>query len=140
MKKVEKEIYQNKISQLHNATLQFSKNTLEIKKLFSTVVIGFFTITTGLDTNISMKKQLVILVILTLLFWILDAQSYYYQKKLRQQMQLLENKLLEKEEELICNQCKYANLKKIIFSVFNSSMFIYHVGIVVLISAYFFIT
>lgn len=137
MKKNEKEIYQNKMLQLHNATLQFSKNTLEIKKLFATVVIGFFTITTGLPKNIAIEKQILILIVLTVLFWVLDAQSYYYQKKLRKQMEALENKILGKKEDNICSVCKYYNIKNYFKSIFNASMFIYYMGIIGLVLMYY---
>lgn len=130
MTKGEKTVYEAKIQQLHNATLQFSKNTMEIKKLFVTVIIAFFTIVSGLEKQVfEGRTQIMILLILTLLFWGLDAQSYYYQKKLRDQINELENLLMGKK--YICH--KRRGCKDLLQSSFNASMFIYYICILLLL-------
>lgn len=128
----ERKVYEAKIQQLHNATLQFSKNTMEIKKLFVTVIIAFFTIVSGLENPIfDRKTQIIILGMLTLLFWGLDAQSYYYQKKLRQQISTLENKLMGNEDTC----CERTKCKDLLQSIFNASMFIYYICTILLMIA-----
>lgn len=83
---IEDKIAWKKIDQLHNATVNFSKNSLEIKKLLF-VVIG---ISTPLIINLSDNKLdtslFVSLYIILIPFWIFDSYTYYYQKKLRAAM------------------------------------------------------
>lgn len=83
---IEDKIGWKKIDQLHNATINFSKTSLEIKKLLF-VVIG---ISTPLIINLSDNKLdislFVSLYIILIPFWIFDSYTYYYQKKLRATM------------------------------------------------------
>lgn len=75
-----------KIDQLHNATINFSKNSLEIKKLLF-VVIGISTpLIINLCNNQLDVALFISLYIIIFSFWIFDSYTYYYQKKLRFQM------------------------------------------------------
>ncbi len=132
-KETEDKIIFDSIQQLHNAVLQFSNNTMEVKKLFVSVLIAFFTIIVTMNPGITSlsKMQLIILGIIDILFWMLDAQSYYYQKKLRQQITDLQEKLRKnvnpKEKRSV-----FVLIRK---SIFNMSMFIYIVVPVILFTA-----
>ena len=84
---IEEKINWKMIDQLHNATINFSKNSLEIKKLVF-VVIGISTpLIINLCNNQLNKALFISLYIIIGLFWILDSYTYYYQKKLRNNME-----------------------------------------------------
>ena len=85
----EDELARNNIDQLHKLVLQLSSNCFETKKLCATVIVGVATLVatfTGKELDISLWVGAAIV---TMLFWILDAQSYYYQEKLRARMKIL---------------------------------------------------
>lgn len=132
-KETEDKIIFDSIQQLHNAVLQFSNNTMEVKKLFVSVLIAFFTIIITVNPSITSlsKMQLIILGVIDILFWMLDAQSYYYQKKLRKQITDLQEKL---KGSVNCTKKKsiYVLIRD---SIFNPSMFIYIVVPIILFFA-----
>lgn len=132
-KEAEDKIIFDSIQQLHNAVLQFSNNTMEVKKLFVSVLIAFFTIIITMNPSITSlsKMQLIILGVIDILFWMLDAQSYYYQKKLRQQITDLQEELKGS-----VNRTKRRSIYVLIReSIFNPSMFIYIVVLIILFIA-----
>jgi hypothetical protein len=74
------------IDQLHNSTLNFSKASLEIKKLlFVLFSIAIPVLIQVSDNKIDMSL-FVSMYVCIILFWILDAFTYYYQEKLREKM------------------------------------------------------
>ena len=75
-KETEDKIIFDSIQQLHNAVLQFSNNTMEVKKLFVSVLIAFFTIIVTMNPGITSlsKMQLIILGIIDILFWMWMAR------------------------------------------------------------------
>lgn len=114
---IEDKIYWKKIDQLHNATINFSKNSLEIKKLLF-VVIGILTpLIINLCGNHITIALFISLYITIFLFWIFDSYTYYYQKKLRLQMDLYFKQILDKNE----NIQQKNKFKMIIISLFNGS-------------------
>ncbi len=105
-KSLQDEIDWKIIDQLHNATLNFSNKSLEVKKLFvasiSIVIPSILKITKeSLDLSI-----FVTLYCLIVIFWLLDSYTNYYQVKLR-------GKMDKKFEEIL----KRNNGKKIECSV-----------------------
>lgn len=144
-KDIKDEIKLDNIKQIHSAVLQFSSNTMEIKKLFISVLIAYFTIMAGMITKISISTNLAIKILATIvgLFWILDAQSYYYQKKLRRVITKLQNELIEKAEKADITENTGSSMKTlqrlkvfvghVLKSMFNMSMFIYYLIIAALI-------
>ncbi|WAJ24038.1 hypothetical protein [Lacrimispora xylanolytica] len=141
-KDIKDEIKLDNIKQIHSAVLQFSSNTMEIKKLFISVLIAYFTIMAGMITKISISTNLAIKILATIvvLFWILDAQSYYYQKKLRRLITKLQNELIEKADVTENTGSSMKTLQRlkvfaghILKSMFNMSMFIYYLIIAALI-------
>lgn len=131
-REMENKIKLDNIQQLHNAVLQFSNNTMEIKKLLVSVLIAFFTIVVAIDNKFETFADfhIIILSVIIILFWLLDAQSYYYQKKLRSRISKLQSELSESVKYEEVKTCKL-----VIISIFNVSMFIYWValGIVLLL-------
>ena len=85
-KTLEDEIGWKKIDQLHAATLNFSKKSLELKKLFFALV-GIAVPTLIQLANGTLDDSLFVTIyLLALMFWILDSFTYFYQKKLRADM------------------------------------------------------
>ena len=117
----------DKINQLHNATLQFSNNTMEIKKLFVSVLIAYFTILATLNSasDITADPHKPFLYIITASFLFLDVQSYYYQKKLRAQIEAHYNELLNGNTKKDNTKPFPPTICNIIKCIFNPSMIIY---------------
>lgn len=125
---IEDKIYWKKIDQLHNATINFSKNSLEIKKLLF-VVIGILTpLIINLCGNHITGTLFISLYITIFLFWIFDSYTYYYQKKLRFQMDFYFKQILDKNE----NIQQKNKFKMIIISLFNWSHFCFY-GILIFV-------
>lgn len=125
---IEDKIYWKKIDQLHNATINFSKNSLEIKKLLF-VVIGILTPLIINQCGNHITRALFISLYITIfLFWIFDSYTYYYQKKLRFQMDLYFKQILDKNE----NIQQKNKFKMIIISLFNWSHFCFY-GILIFV-------
>lgn len=132
---IEDKIDWKKIDQLHNATTNFSKNSLEIKKLLF-VVIG---ISTPLIINLCDNKLniavFISLYIIIFVFWIFDSYTYYYQKKLRFQMDLHFREILGRnttvQQPILERKSTYQNVW---ISLFNlSHMCFYGVLVVIII-------
>jgi len=119
------------IRQLHNATLNFSNQCTEIKKLYVTVIIAvitlFFNIFKENYSSINFYKLISILILcISILFYLLDVCSYYYQKKLRNDMINIENKIKKRHKiKVDSNSSDKSNIT--LKSFFNSSMLIYYI-------------
>ncbi|MBM6722970.1 hypothetical protein, partial [Pseudoflavonifractor phocaeensis] len=94
---IEDSLNQKQIDQLHNATLNFSNNSLETKKLCVTAEIASVTILMGSHQNSKIDNLYIVLgvssLMVALLFYIVDIFFYYYQDKLREAMITEENKI-----------------------------------------------
>ncbi|GAB3791328.1 hypothetical protein [Nocardioides ungokensis] len=78
------------IDQLHAATLQVSGNCFELKKLCATVLIAAGTLIVTLSDRDLNQALFVGGLVVVLVFWTADAQSYYIQAKLRARMKELQ--------------------------------------------------
>lgn len=68
------------IDQLHAATINFSTACIRMKRLF-VIMLGFgASVLKYLDTSYYTLSLLIMAIILTSLFWILDSIYYYYQE------------------------------------------------------------
>lgn len=136
MKKIKDEIDSMKINQLHNATINFSKNSLEIKKLLF-VVIGISTpLIINLCNNHITGVLFVSLYIIIFLFWIFDSYTYYYQKKLRFQMNYYFERILNRNRKNVRNTSNFrknSTCKMVIISLFNWSHFCFYGILTILI-------
>jgi len=74
------------IDQLHNSTLNFSKTSLEIKKLLFVLISAALPSLIVLANNKLDYSLFITLYVLIITFWFLDGYTYYYQEKLREKM------------------------------------------------------
>jgi hypothetical protein len=98
-KSLEDEINWKLIDQLHSATISFSSNSLELKKLFF-VLIGIAV--PSLIKLAGDKLDLsffITLYVLTFTFWFLDSYTYFYQEKLREKMDKLFAQIKARNED-----------------------------------------
>lgn len=120
------ELAWKEVDQLHEATLQISKQCFEYKKL----CVGFVGAACALlvkftDNNLDFSL-FVVGVLISVGFWIADANAYYFQRKVRgimdQRMnRLAQNNKLQEERKITDAAWKG--------SFFNSSMSLYYVMI-----------
>lgn len=99
---IEDSLNLKQIDQLHNATLNFSNNSLETKKLCVTAEIASITLLIGLHEKDKITNLLLLIgisgLIIALLFYIVDVFFYFYQDKLRTAMIKEENKIRDRHE------------------------------------------
>lgn len=127
---IEDSLNLKQIDQLHNATLNFSNNSLETKKLCVTAEIASITLLIGLHEKDKITNLLLLIgisgLIIALLFYIVDVCFYYYQDKLRNAMIKEENKIRERHD---IRQREFGRRDKIcdrVFrSIFNGSQIMY---------------
>lgn len=125
------------VDQLHAATLEFSRNCSNIKKICVTLLIASCTLLAKFNNNSLDLSFFVAGFVVPLFFWGLDASSYFYQEKLRA---IINNKLNDiqnrnsneviKSSEGFVLEVNRTNDNRLIRSIFNSSMLLYYVLIV----------
>lgn len=116
----EVDLKMKELDQLHNATLQFSKNSLEIKKIYIGLITGATTLFIKINENKLDTSLFLIILFISILFWFLDAQNYYYQEKLRHRMKEIKKDLegnvftygmgIPLSEQRTLNSLKYRSL------------------------------
>ncbi|MGL6200460.1 MAG: hypothetical protein ACRC3H_16140 [Lachnospiraceae bacterium] len=128
-KEVEDELDKIQIEQLHKATLNFSNQSLETKKLCTTVELAALTLFAGLY-NIEMDSTVkfieimpIIGVAIPLLFYFVDVFLYYYQDSLRARMIKEENKIRSRHKINLKNEKK--DERRLLRAFFNGSQIIY---------------
>lgn len=139
-KNIENEINWKIIDQLHNATSNFSKSSLEIKKLLF-VVIGISTpLIISLCNNELDKSLFISFYFFIIPFWILDSFTYYYQEKLRDKMDERFNSISKRNERksFEYNMIEYTlpnnrtKKKRIARSLFNLSHLAFYGSLIIL--------
>ena len=83
---IDSEIDWKIIDQLHNAVLNFSRNSMQAKKIMFSLLGIFVTAMLHYLTISEIARWLPVIIVIVLLFWVFDAQTYYYQEKLRAAM------------------------------------------------------
>lgn len=83
---IDSEIDWKIIDQLHNAVLNFSKNSMQAKKIMFTLMGIFVAAMIEAPTVYSIEKWFPVVLGMVALFWAFDAYTYYYQEKLRAAM------------------------------------------------------
>jgi ABC-type multidrug transport system fused ATPase/permease subunit len=134
-KTLDDEIDWKLIDQLHSATLNFSSTSLELKKIFFTLIGIAVPILIKLANERLECSLFITLYILILTFWFLDSFTYYYQEKLREKMDKIFSRIKERNKESTLIVAKNNNSytiestrskdKRIFRSAFNSSLGIY---------------
>jgi len=116
------------VDQLHKATLNFSAESQETKKLCVTLVATIFTLLAAFSKTVLRNLEInsiwiaLLCASIPLLFWIVDTVTYYYQKKLRYQMQDRLNAIRKRYAIPEEKSEKRANVFR---SFFNSSNLMY---------------
>ncbi|WP_312648984.1 hypothetical protein [Aminipila sp.] len=128
------ELNKIQIQQLHNATLNFSNNSLETKKLCITVEVAVFTLLTAIYKEESSYSKLIDAVrffgiLVPSLFYIVDVVLYFYQDRLREKMVIEGNEIRKRYKltEKVINKNKHRVRK----SFFNGSQIMYF-GLVII--------
>lgn len=129
------ELNKIQIEQLHKATLNFSGNSLETKKLCVTVEIAALTSITGIYKNLQLEDLIGIIkifaFIVPLLFYLVDIVFYFYQNRLREKMIIEENEI-RRRHHLSTRYLKTGSkFSRLLHSVFNKSQIMYW-GLIVL--------
>lgn len=124
---IEDKIDWKKIDQLHNATINFSKNSLEIKKLLFVVISISTPLIINLCNNQLNVALFISLYIIIFAFWVFDSYTYYYQKKLRFQMDYYFEQVLSRntntQQETFKKEKTFEMIK---ISLFNWSHFCFY--------------
>lgn len=149
---IEYELYMEKYKQLHSVVLNFSINSMELKKMCVTTLVAVVTILFAFFkdkpvTYIMIRNTCWGLFAITVLFYLVDVYTYYYQKKLRDIMSDLESQIKDLYVDInsqcdaasdnpdCCIKCK--NRKKFIIrlkiSLLNWSNLIYYLIAILLI-------
>ena len=147
---IQDELDKINIDQLHRATLNFSKNCLEVKKLCVTAEIAVLTLLAGLyyevwqstsieaDALSAIEDELRILIsifsiTIPALFYFVDVGFYYYQDKLRDKMNAL-HCAIKKRHGIIDNTTETETASHRFFkSLFNGSQVLYLIMILIAI-------
>lgn len=124
------------IDQLHSAIIEFSKKCFETKKIFLTLIVTLTTVVNKFNGNKIDYKNFLALLLIIVLFWSLDAESYYYQEKLRQVMKKIMNEIRGARKIEITDGVgiplsksrKQSNMR--VRSFFNRSQFMYMILII----------
>lgn len=74
------------IDQFHNATLNFSKASIQIKQMMFALAASMIPIIVKLAGDALDMSLFICMYIIIIIFWILDSFTYYYQGKLRIKM------------------------------------------------------
>lgn len=83
---IDSEIDWKIIDQLHNAVLNFSRNSMQAKKIMFTMLGIFVAAMLQAPTLYAVVKWFPVVIGIVILFWAFDAYTYYYQEKLRAAM------------------------------------------------------
>lgn len=132
-KKISDELDKIQIDQLHKATLNFSNNSLETKKLCVTVQIAVYTLLAGIYKDSPLSNLVIALellgILIPILFYAVDVVLYYYQDRLRENMNNKMNDI--KERHRIVVQPSNRNNKRLLHSFINGSQILY-LGLIII--------
>lgn len=118
-----KELTIIEVNQLHNATLQLSKQSFDIKKICVTVNVSV------LSYMVSIKHSFImcvgVLFCITFFFYLVDVMTYFYQRRLRKAMN---DKLdsIKSESGISVNSICNDRFCFLLKAFINASHFIYY--------------
>lgn len=116
------------IEQLHRATLNFSSNSLETKKLCVTAEVAVCTLLAGIyKDNLQnfIRVAQLMGVLIPLLFYSVDVVLYFYQDRLRENMMKLENQIRKRHHLQLCCGSSSKAFSRLARSFFNGSQIMY---------------
>lgn len=126
-KNIADELNKIQIDQLHKATLNFSNNSMETKKLCVTAQIAVYTLLAGIYKENSSPIFAIALVLLgmlvPILFYFVDVFLYFYQDRLRENMSKQIDEIKKRNGLEIQPPSKKKN--RLFRSLFNGSQTLY---------------
>jgi len=122
------------VDQLHAATLEFSRNCSNLKKICITLLIASCTLLAKFNNNSLDLSFFVAGFVIPLFFWGLDSTSYFYQEKLREIINRKLNDIKRRNgtdsittAEGITLELERTQESRLSRSIFNYSMLLYYV-------------
>ena len=117
------------IDQLLRATLNFSNNSLETKKLCVSMETGVFTLLAGIYREKPFEEWILTLalfgILIPLLFYIVDAVLWFYQDSLREKMIKEENEIRARHRLHKRAVTEKTVKERVMKSLFNGSQAMY---------------
>lgn len=135
---IDSEIDWKIIDQLHNAVLNFSRNSMQAKKIMFTLLGIFVAAMFQAPTMCSIEKWFPVVIGIVVLFWAFDAYTYFYQEKLRAAMDVRFEAIKSRyaggvsEDEFTLPE-KRQKGRRILRSLFNGSVLFYPAIIIIVI-------
>lgn len=135
---IDSEIDWKIIDQLHNAVLNFSKNSMQAKKIMFTLLGIFVAAMLQKPTMCFIASWFPMVIGIVMLFWAFDASTYYYQEKLRAMMNVRFRALKKRYSEVVeTDEYTLPDSRekgcRVWRSIFNGSVVFYPVIIVVVV-------
>lgn len=135
---IDSEIDWKIIDQFHNAVLNFSKNSMQAKKIMFTLLGIFVAAMLQASSWNIVIRWFPIIIGIVILFWAFDAQTYYYQEKLRTAMDMRFEALKkrypasDRKDEFTLPDNRHGGCR-VWRSFFNSSVVFYPIIIVIVV-------
>lgn len=135
---IDSEIDWKIIDQFHNAVLNFSKNSMQAKKIMFTLLGIFVAAMLQASSWNIVIRWFPIIIGIVILFWAFDAQTYYYQEKLRTAMDMRFEALKkrypasDRKDEFTLPDNRHGGCR-VLRSFFNSSVVFYPIIIVIVV-------
>lgn len=137
---IDSEIDWKIIDQLHNAVLNFSRSSMQAKKIMFTLLGIFVAAMLQATTFNNVVRWFPVIIGIVVLFWTFDSYTYFYQEKLREAMDARFEALRKRYSGNSGDEFTLPNKrhKKGRFwrSVFNWSVFFYPVILGILITCW----
>lgn len=136
---IDSEIDWKIIDQLHNAVLNFSRNSMQAKKIMFAILGVFVAAMLQVKAPQTCIKWFPLVIAIVVLFWAFDAYTYYYQEKLREAMDVRFRALkrrypsTEMEDELTLPDNRTGGCR-VLRSIFNTSVLLFYPSIIIMIS------
>lgn len=135
---IDSEIDWKIIDQLHNVVLNFSRNSMQAKKIMFAILGVFVTAMLQVKDPMTCVKYFPFIIAIIVLFWAFDAYTYYYQEKLREDMDKRFRALKRRypntnmKDELTLSDKRTAK-HRVIRSIFNTSVLLFYPTILIMI-------
>ncbi|MBO4924571.1 MAG: hypothetical protein J5382_10690 [Bacteroidales bacterium] len=135
---IDSEIDWKIIDQLHNVVLNFSRNSMQAKKILFTMLGIFVASLLQLDDKIEAVKWFPFVIFIVILFWAFDSYTYYYQEKIRAQMDVRFHSLKKRypstnqDDEFTLPDSR-KSCGRLWRSIFNGSVLLFYPFVILLI-------
>lgn len=137
---IDSEIDWKIIDQLHNAVLNFSRNSMQAKKIMFSILGIFVAAMLQKDYVSEIINWLLVIDVIVFLFWSFDAQTYYYQEKLRAKidtrlvrLKTRHNGVFDDDELTLPDDRQNSNEKMRIWRSFINGSVLFYPAIIVII-------